>query len=40
MNLFGFEPTQAEVISTGLMIAGVILWIILTKKYNAKPVKV
>lgn len=40
MNLLGFEPTQAEVISAGLIVTGVILWIILAKKYNAKPVRV
>lgn len=40
MNFLGFEPTQAEVISAGLMLAGVILWIVLAKKYNARPVKV
>ncbi|HEY1113995.1 MAG TPA: prolipoprotein diacylglyceryl transferase [Chitinophagaceae bacterium] len=40
MNFLGFEPTQAEVISVGLMLAGVILWILLRKKYNARPAKV
>ena len=32
MNLFGFQPTQAEVISTLLFIAGVILFIMLRRK--------
>jgi prolipoprotein diacylglyceryltransferase len=40
MEFLGLEPTQAEVISTGLVIVGVALWIILTKKYSAKPAKV
>jgi prolipoprotein diacylglyceryl transferase len=40
MDFLGFQPTQAEVISTGLMITGVLLWIFLAKKYNARPVKV
>lgn len=40
MELFGFHPTQAEVISTCLMIAGVILWIILLQKKSARPQKV
>ena len=33
MNLFGFHPTQAEVISTLLFITGVVLWIFLKRKY-------
>ena len=40
MDLFGFHPTQAEVISTCLMIAGVILWIVLLQKRSAIPQKV
>ena len=40
MDFLGFEPTQAEVISTGLVLVGVALWIFLSKKYNARPVKV
>ena len=40
MELFGFHPTQAEVISTCLMIAGVVLWIILAQKKGANPKKV
>ena len=32
MNLFGFHPTQAEVISTLLFITGLVLWIILRRK--------
>ena len=40
MDFLGFQPTQAEVISIGLIIIGVVLWIILAKKYNASPVKV
>ena len=37
MSLFGFNPTQAEVIASGLVLTGVILWILLYKKYQAKP---
>ncbi|MES1221848.1 MAG: prolipoprotein diacylglyceryl transferase family protein, partial [Bacteroidota bacterium] len=32
LNFFGFLPTQAEVISTLLVISGIILWIILTRR--------
>jgi prolipoprotein diacylglyceryl transferase len=32
LNIFGFQPTQAEVISTLLFLAGLILWIVLKKK--------
>ena len=37
LDLFGFHPTQAEVISTGLVLTGIILWIILRNKYRATP---
>jgi prolipoprotein diacylglyceryltransferase len=37
LDLFGFHPTQAEVISTGLMLTGIILWIFLKYKYRATP---
>jgi phosphatidylglycerol---prolipoprotein diacylglyceryl transferase len=40
LDLMGFHPTQAEVISVSLVIIGVGLWIFLAKKYNARPVKV
>jgi prolipoprotein diacylglyceryltransferase len=32
LDIFGFQPTQAEVISTLLFLAGLILWIVLKKK--------
>lgn len=32
INLFGFHPTQAEVISTLLFLAGLAIWIILRRK--------
>jgi len=32
MNLFGFQPTQAEVISTLLFLSGLLIWIILYRK--------
>jgi len=40
LNLLGFEPTQAEVISVGLMLAGIIGWIYLSKKYHTTAKKV
>lgn len=35
LSLFGFNPTQAEVISTLLFLSGVVLWIYLTRKKGA-----
>ena len=35
MYFFGFHPTQAEVISTGLVLVGAGLWIFLIQKYRA-----
>ncbi|HET9431477.1 MAG TPA: prolipoprotein diacylglyceryl transferase family protein [Chitinophagaceae bacterium] len=35
INLFGFEPTQAEVISTLLFLTGLVLWIILRRRAAA-----
>lgn len=32
LNIFGFQPTQAEVISTLLFLAGLILWIFLKRR--------
>jgi hypothetical protein len=40
MNFFGLHPTQAEVISLGLVLTGVILWLYLRKKYQASDAKV
>jgi prolipoprotein diacylglyceryltransferase len=37
LDLFGFHPTQAEVISTGLVITGILLWAFLKYKYRATP---
>lgn len=36
MNIFGFHPTQAEVISTLLFVSGVILWIVLNRNSKFK----
>ncbi len=36
LDLFGFHPTQAEVISTGLVITGIALWIYLIQKNKAR----
>jgi prolipoprotein diacylglyceryltransferase len=35
MDFLGFHPTQAEVISSGLMITGVLLWLFLWQKNRA-----
>ncbi len=35
LDIFGFQPTQAEVISTLLFLSGLILWIILEKRRNS-----
>ena len=40
MDFLGFHPTQAEVISFGLMIVGAALWIFLWQKNRAKPLTV
>lgn len=37
MDFFGFHPTQAEVISFGLMIVGAVLWVLLWQKNRANP---
>lgn len=37
MDFLGFHPTQAEVISAGLMIVGVLLWVFLWQKNRATP---
>jgi prolipoprotein diacylglyceryltransferase len=34
LDLLGFHPTQAEVISAGLVFTGIVLWILLLKKYR------
>jgi len=34
MNFLGFHPTQAEVISAGLMLAGILLWIFIRQKHG------
>ena len=40
LDLFGFQPTQAEVISTCLFVAGVILWVVLGRRQRANPGRV
>ncbi|MFC0775560.1 prolipoprotein diacylglyceryl transferase [Terrimonas alba] len=35
LNIFGFQPTQAEVISSLLFISGLVLWIVLKKRKEA-----
>jgi prolipoprotein diacylglyceryl transferase len=37
LNIFGFHPTQAEVISTLLFAGGVVLWIVLKKRTKNLP---
>jgi prolipoprotein diacylglyceryl transferase len=36
INLFGLQPTQAEVISTLLFLSGVIIWVVLSRKAKLK----
>ena len=37
LDFFGFHPTQAEIISSGLIITGIIIWILLyTKQRNSQ----
>ena len=36
IDFFGFQPTQAEVISTFLFLTGVIIWVVLTRKSGIK----
>ena len=40
MNFLGMHPTQAEVISFGLVIVGALLWIFLLQKNRANLKKV
>jgi len=37
LHFFGLNPTQAEVISLGLVIAGILIWVILAQKNRAIP---
>jgi phosphatidylglycerol---prolipoprotein diacylglyceryl transferase len=37
MDFLGLNPTQAEVISFGLILTGVVLWIFIRQKYQARP---
>jgi phosphatidylglycerol---prolipoprotein diacylglyceryl transferase len=39
LDFFGLHPTQAEVISAGLVITGIVLWIFLRNKYRTTPQK-
>lgn len=34
LNIFGFQPTQAELISTLLFLGGLVLWIVLKRRYK------
>jgi len=40
MDFLGMQPTQAEVISLGLILAGILLWVFLWQKNRAIPRKV
>jgi prolipoprotein diacylglyceryltransferase len=40
LDIFGLHPTQAEVISLGLIIVGAIIWIFLYTKYRTTVNKV
>ncbi|MET0394805.1 MAG: prolipoprotein diacylglyceryl transferase family protein [Chitinophagaceae bacterium] len=37
LNIFGLQPTQAEVISTLLVVTGVVLWIVLRRRARVQP---
>jgi prolipoprotein diacylglyceryltransferase len=39
LELFGLHPTQAEIISLGLVITGIALWAFLSRRYGIKTVK-
>ena len=39
MNLFGLQVTQAEIISSLLVISGIVIWIFLKKRTDSKLVK-
>ena len=39
LNLFGFQPTQAEIISTLLFLSGLVIWVVLYRKSKTpKPI--
>jgi hypothetical protein len=40
IDFFGIYPTQAEIISFCLMIAGVLIWLFISKKYRASTKEV
>jgi prolipoprotein diacylglyceryltransferase len=40
MDFLGMQPTQAEVISLGLILTGIILWVFLWQKNRAIARKV
>ncbi len=37
INIFGFQPTQAEVISSLLFLSGLVIWIILNRQVKKAP---
>ncbi|MGZ3838522.1 MAG: prolipoprotein diacylglyceryl transferase [Flavisolibacter sp.] len=39
LDFFGLRPSQAEVISTGLVLTGILLWIFLRSKYHTTDQK-
>ncbi|WP_431217440.1 hypothetical protein ACQ86N_16240 [Puia sp. P3] len=36
-DIFGFHPTQAELISAGLVLSGAAIWISLSRRKGQKP---
>jgi prolipoprotein diacylglyceryl transferase len=40
LDIFGIHPTQAEVISFGLVVVGIVIWILLYTKYRKTITKV
>lgn len=39
LDLFGLQPTQAEVIAVGLVLVGISLWVFLTQRQKKKSVR-
>jgi phosphatidylglycerol---prolipoprotein diacylglyceryl transferase len=37
LNIFGLQPTQAEVISALLFLSGLVIWIVLARKAKRVP---
>lgn len=38
LDLFGLQPTQAEVIAVGLVLVGIALWVVLAQRQRKRPI--